>query len=114
MICGQGGKTVDYIEAVRVFGVADKLLFKQLVHLNNTNRSQIRAIKWKKVCQCMRSHFLPVKTNADVLIIPSRSYKSTHKLKQNMRCYPSLHGVTIHWHAHGIILSREHVDGMIN
>lgn len=31
----QGGETVDYIGAVRVFGVADKLLFEQLVKLDN-------------------------------------------------------------------------------
>lgn len=35
----QGGETVDYIGAVRVFGVADKMLFEQLVHLDNTNMS---------------------------------------------------------------------------
>ena len=37
--CTQGGETVDYIGAVRVFGVADKMLFEQLVHQDNTSMS---------------------------------------------------------------------------
>ena len=37
--CAQGGETVDYIGAVRVFGVADKLLFEQLVQLDKANMS---------------------------------------------------------------------------
>lgn len=37
--CAQGGETVDYIGAVRVFGVADKMLFEQLVQLDKTNMS---------------------------------------------------------------------------
>ena len=31
----QGGETADYIGAVRVFGIADKLLFEQLNRLDN-------------------------------------------------------------------------------
>ena len=32
---GQGGETADYIGAVRVFGIADKILFEELVKLDN-------------------------------------------------------------------------------
>lgn len=35
----QGGETVDYVGAVRVFGVADKMLFEQLVQQDNASMS---------------------------------------------------------------------------
>jgi len=31
----QGGETADYIGAVRVFGIGDKMLFEQLTSLDN-------------------------------------------------------------------------------
>jgi hypothetical protein len=34
-ICTQGGHTVDYVGAVRVFGIADKLIFEQLTRLDH-------------------------------------------------------------------------------
>lgn len=37
LLGSQGGETVDHIGAVRVFGVADSLLFEQLVQLDNTS-----------------------------------------------------------------------------
>ena len=37
MLCHQGGETADYIGACRVFGIADKILFEQLVRLDNND-----------------------------------------------------------------------------
>lgn len=34
MLILQGGETADYIGAVRVFGIADKMLFEQLTKLD--------------------------------------------------------------------------------
>lgn len=31
----QGGETADYIGAVRVFGIGDKMLFEQLTRMDN-------------------------------------------------------------------------------
>ena len=31
----QGGETADYVGAVRVFGIADKMLFEQLTRLDD-------------------------------------------------------------------------------